>query len=66
MLLSGGPRIIKKNGREFTVKGKEEEWTLSLFGTVLREPHPTWADRQSALGYADLLQKEYADGTLSI
>jgi hypothetical protein len=58
VLLSGGPRVIKKDGREFLIKGKPEDWAVSLHGQVLGHPHPTMGDRASADLYIRLLQEE--------
>jgi hypothetical protein len=62
VLLSGGPRVIKKDGgREILVKGKPEHWAVSLHGQVLGHPHPTMGDRASADLYIRLLQEELAE-----
>jgi hypothetical protein len=58
VLLQGGPRVIKKNGREILVKGKPEEWAVSLGGRILTDPHPTMGDRASADLYIRLLHEE--------
>lgn len=58
VLLRGGPRIFKKEGREILLKGKPEEWAVSLNGQILGDPHPTMGDRASADLYIRLLNEE--------
>ena len=58
VLLSGGPRVIKKDGRDILIKGKPEEWAVSLGGQIVGNPHPTMGDRASADLYIRLLNEE--------
>ena len=58
VLLSGGPRVIKKDDKPIYLKGKPEEWAVSLGGQILTEPHPTMGDRASADLYIRLLNEE--------
>jgi hypothetical protein len=64
ILLQGGPRVIKKDGREILVRGKPEEWAVSLGGLILTEPHPTMGDRASADLYIRLLNEEASEAAL--
>lgn len=43
----------------------EEEWVISFNGRILEHPHPTFADKQSALVYVELLQQEVENGCFS-
>ena len=60
VLIAGGSRVIKKDGREILIKGKPEEWAVSLNGQLLPDHHPTMGDRASADLYIRLLHEENA------
>jgi hypothetical protein len=46
--------------------GKKEEWMVYLGGQPLIGRHPTFADKNSALLYVDLLQEEVQHGTFAL
>jgi hypothetical protein len=46
--------------------GKKEEWMVYLGGQPLIGRHPTFADKNSALLYIDLLQQEVTHGAFAL
>jgi hypothetical protein len=64
VLLSGGPRTFKRNGKPIFLKGKPEDWGISQCGEMLGHPHPTFGDRSSAELYIRLLQEEHVESSL--